>query len=104
MRRTILSDPGAGRAGYRYGLRPHCKDGPHFKPRFTVRSSIVRSSILPLQRRFLACAIVLAPLAVLISTSHTFAAGDRLTEQFEKEVRPILEESCFNCHGPDKPG
>ena len=21
---------------------------------------------------------------------------------FEKEVRPVLEELCFGCHGPDK--
>jgi mono/diheme cytochrome c family protein len=28
-------------------------------------------------------------------------AKDPLT-QFEKEVRPILKERCFECHGPDK--
>lgn len=41
-------------------------------------------------------------LASLLPAVHSFATGDRLTEQFEKEVRPVLEESCFKCHGPDK--
>jgi cytochrome c553 len=42
------------------------------------------------------------PFALLFPTGRLFGAGDRLTEQFEKEVRPVLEESCFRCHGPDK--
>ncbi|HEY3897207.1 MAG TPA: PSD1 and planctomycete cytochrome C domain-containing protein [Chthoniobacter sp.] len=53
------------------------------------------------QRRLLAHAILLAPVAFLVPATHSFAIGD-LTEQFEKQVRPVLEESCFKCHGPDK--
>jgi mono/diheme cytochrome c family protein len=39
--------------------------------------------------------------AFFFLATPAFAIGD-LTAQFEKEVRPVLEESCFKCHGPDK--
>lgn len=53
------------------------------------------------QRHLLLRAIVLAPVTVFVLATSSFAVGD-LTEQFEKEVRPLLEESCFQCHGPEK--
>ncbi len=39
--------------------------------------------------------------AFFATGAHSTAAVD-LVEQFQKEVRPVLEESCFKCHGPDK--
>ena len=40
---------------------------------------------------------VLVLAAALASSHRVFAAPD-----FAREVRPILERSCFGCHGPDK--
>jgi cytochrome c553 len=45
--------------------------------------------------------LVLA-LPLWIDASAVVAAAEDPTAQFEKEVRPILEERCFKCHGPDK--
>lgn len=53
------------------------------------------------QRHLLVRAILLAPVTIFVLATSSFAVGD-LTEQFEKEVRPLLEESCFQCHGPEK--
>jgi len=40
--------------------------------------------------------------AALLATAACSTAAEDLVEQFQKEVRPVLEESCFRCHGPDK--
>jgi mono/diheme cytochrome c family protein len=45
--------------------------------------------------------IFVAQAVLLVSAAGAMAAED-LFDQFQKEVRPILEESCFKCHGPDK--
>ncbi|HSI15433.1 MAG TPA: DUF1553 domain-containing protein [Chthoniobacter sp.] len=40
-------------------------------------------------------------LAVLSWSAHAFAADDGM-EFFEKKVRPLLAERCYECHSPDK--
>ena len=40
------------------------------------------------------------PLALLLSAGLTAHAGDRL--EFNRDIRPILSDNCFSCHGPDK--
>lgn len=44
-------------------------------------------------------AVCLAP-AILLQAEE--AASPRSVEWFEKQVRPILAEHCYECHGPDK--
>ena len=42
---------------------------------------------------------LLIALTVLSGTTATQAAGPKLS--YNKDVRPILAETCFSCHGPD---
>src|SRR6266446_1398407 len=46
-------------------------------------------------------AILFAMALALTLAPGLRAAGD-LVEQFEKEVRPVLVEQCYKCHGPEK--
>ena len=46
---------------------------------------------MTVRRMMLAAAMLLAPIAT--------AAGNDI--QFNRDIRPILTESCFTCHGPD---
>ncbi len=44
---------------------------------------------------------LIAPALLVAALSRASAAEDPLA-QFEREVKPILEARCFECHGPDK--
>jgi mono/diheme cytochrome c family protein len=61
----------------------------------------VRTSAFKVRSRPFLRAIFLAPVLSFSNAAISFAAVD-LVAQFEKEVRPVLEESCFKCHGPEK--
>jgi mono/diheme cytochrome c family protein len=60
----------------------------------------VSFSVITLQSREFPRTILFV-LAGFFATAVARAALDP-AEQFDKEVRPVLEESCFKCHGPDK--
>src|SRR5262245_10881614 len=42
---------------------------------------------------------ILPTLVLLAITGRTFAA-DRI--DFTRDIRPILTDNCFSCHGPDE--
>lgn len=47
--------------------------------------------------RSLCCSLILPVLC-----GFAFLRGAHAAVDFEKEILPILEEHCFDCHGPDK--
>jgi uncharacterized membrane-anchored protein YhcB (DUF1043 family) len=47
-------------------------------------------------------AMVLLFLALLLISTSSFAATGSGKIDFQRQVRPILSDNCFRCHGPDK--
>ena len=55
--------------------------------------SALRTYPVPCLLRLTAC--------LLLSVSPLMASGDSGNLDFNRDVRPILSENCFHCHGPD---
>src|SRR5438270_12129826 len=41
-------------------------------------------------------------LVLIAASTNSFAAPASGKVNFQREVRPILSDNCFLCHGPDK--
>jgi mono/diheme cytochrome c family protein len=52
--------------------------------------------------RFWGFALLFLPLSIVLSCVELAAAGEPKKILFNRDIRPVLSQNCFKCHGPDK--
>src|SRR5215217_21 len=63
-----------------------------------TKSADIAKLILAMPRRLAAPACLVV---VLLGSSYASLRAEEPNESFETEVRPLLVERCFECHGPE---
>lgn len=61
---------------------------------------MMTDTAVSLERRFVAAAAIAMIMFLGCASLAQAAATDKLT--YNRDIRPILSENCFYCHGPDK--
>src|SRR5262249_61577468 len=76
------------------------------RPRPATRASATRPEMGPMPRCVLSVLYSASLLGGLTLGGRLTAADEKpdaaQLEFFEKQVRPLLAENCFQCHGPEK--
>src|SRR3954469_13324018 len=44
------------------------------------------------------------PVTILLFSALSAAAGENAAIDYTRDIRPILSNNCFKCHGPDEEG
>jgi len=52
--------------------------------------------------QFVVLCVVIGSICLSLVLSPVSAGGQKSSVDFDREVRPILSDNCFACHGPDE--
>ncbi|MGH9855906.1 MAG: c-type cytochrome domain-containing protein, partial [Blastocatellia bacterium] len=52
--------------------------------------------------QFVILCVVIGSICLSLFLSAVSAGGQKPSVDFNREVRPILSDNCFACHGPDE--